>query len=456
MRVLMVAHTFMPESMGGVENHALRLMQDLRILGHQAAIMYRIHAPDSEEYALQLREFAGIPTYAVVHNFRGGVPTPHHYYNRGIETRFLEVVAEFCPDVIHVHHLGGLSTSVIGAAKRLGLPVIWTLHDFWPMCVLSHLLTPDGRLCPGPDTGLRCVECLWLQRLAKPETLDLRARIRELGLGESLLRLPRFARDWVLLKLRGSDDTFKDEAAALPVRDRYMRQLLLQPDLLISPSRFLIDMFESWGVPRTRFHHLQNGVAPDLACHRIPSNAPRHAPFTFGFIGTVYPYKGADILIHAFAKAAIPDAALRLWGAQPGSRFQSYAKDLGALAQAVPNVVFEGAFAPPQLAEIMSAIDVLVVPSVLYENNPLVILEAFAMGIPVIAGNVGGMAELVQHEHNGLRFRVGDADDLAEKLHLITLPGNLERYRAGIQPPASTPEVASALVGIYERLTRHD
>lgn len=453
MRILMVSHAFLPESMGGVENHIRQLARYLIEDGHQVGVFYRLHAPGKAEYCLIEGKWEGIQIFKVVHNFTKGMYTPFSYYDRKIEERFLHVVDQFQPDIVHIHHLGGLSTSLIGAAKRHGLPVLWTLHDFWPMCPLSHLLTVDGRICHGPDDGMRCVECLWLQSREHQASTSVKVRLQELGFWESLRRAPRFVRDFIVLRLMGGHNTLLDQYLVLPSRNYHMRHLLLQPDCLLSPSQFLIDKFVEWGIPERQFRHVQNGVAKILRQSRRAIDAPFHDPFTFGFVGTLYPYKGVDTLISAFEQAALPNTSLRIFGGAPSSAvFRDYYAGVEAQVARLENVTLEGRFVPEALPEILKQLDVLVLPSRLYENNPLVILEAFAMGIPVIAGNVGGMAELVRHDVNGLQFRLGDVTDLVDKLRMAIEPARLRRYRAAIHPPNTVEEVGETVRRIYEEL----
>ncbi len=107
------------------------------------------------------------------------------------------VLDAFRPDLVHLHHLGGgLSTSFVGLVRRRGLPTALTLHDYWFMCPRSTPVDRDGRLCPGPDGGLRCTAC-WIADhydAARPSL----GRIRGLGMGESLRRAPRWLADRLL------------------------------------------------------------------------------------------------------------------------------------------------------------------------------------------------------------------------------------------------------------------
>ncbi|MCJ7694897.1 MAG: glycosyltransferase, partial [Anaerolineaceae bacterium] len=112
-----------------------------------------------------------------------------------------------------------------------------------------------------------------------------------------------------------------------------------------------------------------------------------------------------------------------------------------------------GGFSHDQLGEVLSEIDVLVVPSVWHENNPRVIQEAFAAQTPVIASNVGGMAEFVQHEVNGLLFDRSNEIDLARQLsRIVNEEGLLERLRCGIKPVKKIEVEVEELIKIYEEL----
>jgi glycosyltransferase involved in cell wall biosynthesis len=102
------------------------------------------------------------------------------------------------------------------------------------------------------------------------------------------------------------------------------------------------------------------------------------------------------------------------------------------------------------VGNVLSGMDVLVVPSRWYENGPGVIFEAFAAGIPVVATNLGGMSEFVRHERDGLLFGMEDPGDLARQLRrLVEEPGLLERLRAGIEPVKTVQENVDELEALY-------
>src|SRR5205823_14689536 len=127
----------------------------------------------------------------------------------------------------------------------------------------------------------------------------------------------------------------------------------------------------------------------------------------FGFFGQINPFKGVDVLLKAMRE--VDDAHLWLYGAnlelQRGA-FQDEIRSL--LAEMQDKVTLAGRYDRADLPRLMANIDWVVVPSIWWENSPLVIQEAFAHGRPIICSDIGGMAEKVTHDVNGLHFRVGD------------------------------------------------
>jgi glycosyltransferase involved in cell wall biosynthesis len=120
------------------------------------------------------------------------------------------------------------------------------------------------------------------------------------------------------------------------------------------------------------------------------------------------------------------------------------------------NVTFGGQYERAELPRLMSAVDWVVVPSIWWENSPLVIQEAFAYGRPVVCSDVGGMAEKVTHGVNGLHFRVHDPLSLAETIRrAVSAPGLWQTLRNGIQPVYAMHDHIASLAEIYRRSRRN-
>jgi len=180
---------------------------------------------------------------------------------------------------------------------------------------------------------------------------------------------------------------------------------------------------------------------------------PPDGRLVFGFVGRVAPEKGVHVLLDAASRLdpGAGGAAVEVWGdaaQEPGYLARCRALPTTGLA-----VDFRGRFTRDRLAEVYGHIDVLVVPSTWNENDPLVVHEAFAAGVPVIASDVGGLREVVTAESDGLLFRAGDAGDLAAAMaRFVTDPTLVSRLRAGIGLGRTSSEAAADLAALYAGL----
>ena len=151
---------------------------------------------------------------------------------------------------------------------------------------------------------------------------------------------------------------------------------------------------------------------------KVPSEKIR-----FGFLGRIIPVKGISHLIDAFNKVDHSKAELNIYGKLPSSSMYLKNRCINSA------IHFKGAYNYKDISTVLANIDVLVVPSIWYENSPLVIHEAFLAKIPVITSNLGGMAELVEDKKNGLLFEPGNVEDLLEKMDIfIENPKLIEKY----------------------------
>jgi glycosyltransferase involved in cell wall biosynthesis len=268
----------------------------------------------------------------------------------------------------------------------------------------------------------------------------------------------RRAGDW----LRGRED--KDEAAPperlaeleRDVRERDVglrERLSASVDRFLSPSAFLRARMVEWGLPAERVQHLPTGV--DLASFGGVPRAPRGPKLRVGFLGSLVPVKGAHVLLEAWAAlpAALREGALLdCYG--PRMHDLAYTSQLEALALA-GGAKLRGALTREEVPALLRELDLLVVPSVWYENQPLVILEALAARTPLLVSDLGGMAELVEEGVSGWRFAVGDVQALSARLaQLLEAPELLGALDATPPSLATPAEQTAAILAVYEELLR--
>ncbi len=280
--------------------------------------------------------------------------------NRGIAAT-LQAVEAFRPDVVHFHNVFPLlSPAVYRACRDAGAAVVQTLHNFRPICVGS-LLMRDGRVCQTCVNGS-----------SVPGVLHRCYR-------DSFVASASAARMVSVHRQRG---TWRTDV------DRY-----------ITLTNFGRDKFVEAGFPAERVEVKPNFLA-DPGAHR-----PGRARSGALYVGRLSPEKGVGTLIQACRQL---DCTLRIIGAGP---------DLAALkAQAGEKVTFLGALDRTSVLEEMARACVVVAPSLWFEGFPMVLVEAFACGTPVIASRLGALAEIVEDGVTGALVPPNDPVQLGHRL----------------------------------------
>ena len=158
------------------------------------------------------------------------------------------------------------------------------------------------------------------------------------------------------------------------------------------------------------------------------------------------------MLIQAFRSLPDdPNVTLRICGGWGTTR--AYSRSILNQIAEHPRINLAGRFPNDRMADELSRIDVLVVPSVWYENAPLVVYAALAAGVPVVATDLGGLSETISHGRNGLLFEPADAADLARQLRrLVDEPGLLAALREGAHGARSVVDSVDEFLELYESL----
>jgi glycosyltransferase involved in cell wall biosynthesis len=233
----------------------------------------------------------------------------------------------------------------------------------------------------------------------------------------------------------------------------HFQEIMELVDIFIAPSCFLRDVFIRSGIPPEKIVVLTNGIRR----MSVPASrgGDRTRKLTFGFLGTLLPSKGLHLLIKAFRKLPLGLAQLNIYGKLTVYKgFESYLGYIRRLARR-DDIHLMGEYAHEDIAKVLSEVDVLIVPSVWYENAPLVIQEGIMAGLPIIAADIGGIPEMVMHGENGLLFTAGDVDDLCAKMRMcIEDPAILARLKPQGAMIKSIEQNAQELELIYEGLIK--
>ncbi len=450
MKIAHVIHGLPPYNNAGAEIYTYKIARE-QARSNKVAIFHRFGDTDAPEYELRREERDGIDIRSINNNLRECKSFQEGYTNPPVAEAFRGFLDEFAPDVVHIGHLTMLSTLIVGEIKKRGIPRLMTLHDFWMVCRRGQMLDGNLRICRGPDKGL-CEEC-------HPEQIAITAKskaMRMLVKISNALHLPGSTQSVLLRKLRRfiakrrGDDRIIEIEKEVAWRRSHLDSVRDDIDLFISPSAFLREQFINFGVAPERIIHSDNGqdTSPFRDLLRKPSDKIR-----FGFVGAIIPSKGVHILLEAFRGINPEQAELNVFGeAAKYHGYEGYPDRIKSLAQS-PGIRLRGRYQPEQVADVFSEIDVLVVPSLWYENQPLVIMEAFMAGAPVIASDSGGMAEIVRPGKSGLLFKQGSPKSLRTRMQrLLDEPALLGQVRGGIPKVKTIEDNAEELAEIYEGL----
>lgn len=420
MRVLVVSHAHPSLSLGGAEVASYNLHKGLRACeGVDTHYLARVGAPTPRHGGtalMSMRQLGG--------EFLYYAEDYDHFLisNRAtdeIERDFVRVLRDLKPDVVHFHHFIGLGLECLFAARD-ALPdatIVVTFHEYLSICHHHGQMVKTGafKLCYRASP----VEC---------------------------------------------NGCFPDiSPARFLARENFIKGILGLADHFVSPSQFLADRYTDWGLEPERFTVIENGL--DVATIAPPRTLPEPVPeeptprrSRFAYFGQLTPYKGADVLIDAVTR--IPDSVwgedsiLLVYGGNLERQPQAYQDKFAKLVEAAgQRVRFCGAFQNHEMPNLMRSVDWVVMPSVWWENSPIVIQEAFFHGRPILSSNLGGMAEKITDEVDGLHFRSGSPEDLVDcMVRALTEPKLWDRLRAGIKQPLNHVDCAARHVSLYQQL----
>jgi glycosyltransferase involved in cell wall biosynthesis len=322
------------------------------------------------------------------------------------------LLREFRPEIVHFHHYLLVGIEALALVRRC-LPqsrLVVTLHDYYAICAHDGLMVTSHsqELCEtaSPDA---CRACFPKRR----------------------------AEQFVLRRLN-------------------LLWHFSLVDVFLAPSEFLRQRYIAWGLPSTRLVRLASGralTAPAMARDTSKHNA-------FAFFGNLSAHKGILVALEAARRlvaAGMTDFTFDIFGGVHGHDSDFPATLQTAVAAAGSQVRVHGRYRTSDLAKHLAAVDWVIVPSIWWENAPLVIMEALLNGRPVICSGVGGMAELVEDGRTGLHFRVGDPDSLARTMcRAVEEQGLWDRLASGVSDAARSCMTieASAVrhLALYRRL----
>jgi len=451
MRVLVIVHGFPPQAQGGSEIYAFEHARALAGMGHDIFVLTREQDPARPERAVRIEQRNLMRVAWVNNTFADTTDFADSYEHGRLADVVMPLIDEWAPDVAHIHHLTCLSTRLVFALADRGIPIVYTLHDYWLMCHRGQLLDRQYRLCHGP--GPRgCGDCVGDRQ--RP----LVAALKTTGLAKLAARALPTAANEVLasaahrLSSAASNDREDGVNALEAARVSHMREVCRRISHFLAPSRYMRQAFVEFGIDESRITWSPYGF--EHAAFAVQRTAPEPAmPLRLGFIGTLMVSKAPHVLLEAYRGLAVGSVEVHLYGASAAYHGDNSYHDRLQSLLALNGVHVHGSRPHADISTALTKLDVLVVPSVWPENSPLVIQEALMAGVPVVGSRIGGISELITDGENGFLFEPGN---IAELSNILTRLANerttLERLRPVSCTIRTLADDVHASVALYEQL----
>ena len=369
-RIIICSNFYPPNFIGGAELIAHCHAKILKTLGYDVVIFAGDTKGNGERHSIRKETYESLTIHRVTLAGEDFQPSKVNFTHRKVEENFKNILDSFLPDIVHFHNIIGLSVGLIHAAKNRGIRTVLTLHDHWGFCYKNTLLRRENEIC---SDYTRCSECM-----------------------------PFI-----------SDDNYKN--IPLSMRNDFLEVQFKDVDIFISPSRYLADAHIRAGFPKEKFRVVWNGVDVErfAKIHHISVKSC----VRFTFIGYFGAHKGIGILLDALQFIG-KDHHFRINLVGEGELSAKYKNKVKSMG--LDNLVkFWGKI--DDIEKAYTETDVLVLPSIWPENQPVTITEAMASRIPVIASNIGGNPELIEDGKTGYLFELGNPRDLADKMREFIL-----------------------------------
>ena len=407
-KILIIAHGHPDVHKGGAELAAYQLFNEYETLGHDVTFLARSEEAPHGGAAFSVRNKAN---ELLFHTRQDDDFLFSNIRTRYIWSELRDLLKRLQPEVVHFHHffLMGVETLLEVRKTLPEAKIVFTLHEYLAICHANGLmLKPHSQKLCAKSSPRNCHNCF-------PE--------------------------------KSPADFF--------MREMYIKRAFSVVDRFVSPSEFLKQRYVDWGIDSSIIEVIENGT-PELDEHAQMNDSVSRCStkVRLAYFGQINCFKGLDVLLDALLlmdKDTRQQFVLNIHGAnleyQP-AEFQE--KVYSALKRLKGTVFLHGPYENHELPALLADTDWMVVPSIWYENSPIVIQEAFRSNVPVITSNVGGMAEKVTNMKNGLHFNVGKPLSLCAVLEKVAKDKNLHKQCvAGIIQPPKLSETAKANLALY-------
>lgn len=446
MKILHVSIGLPPLRTGGLTRYCTELMEAQAVAGDEVCLLYPGHfLPGAMR--IERRKWKRITTYELVNPLpvalTYGVVNPADYMLPCDKYVYQDFLGAVRPDIVHVHSTMGIHREFFEIAKEMGIPLVYTTHDYYLMCPRCTFVDNRGLPCARGASAATCARC----NMASGMTLN-KSRVMQSHMYARLKNSKVAHMVGTVVKRRMNYDGHKKvklgttEVSHINLKTQEAYSSLLSYnisiaklfDIYICNSTNTQARFQSF-MPKSKmlyFPITHSGLTPSgMSCKTFSIEKP----IKIGYFGGYKVYKGFNVLIDAISllKSAHVNYELHLYGGNYPAIYKS------------SNCIIEGIVKPSQMQAVISNLDLIIVPSICPETFGFVVLEAICTGVPVVCSDIVGASDLVTPE---CTFEKGNSEELFECIMHLYKP---EGISIGLPDdyPISMDEQVQGLAHIY-------
>ncbi|BAQ66455.1 glycosyltransferase [Geminocystis sp. NIES-3709] len=357
---------------------------------------------------------------------------------------FGKILDQEQPDLIHFHAFTrGVSLRMVKLAKSRKIPVIFTYHTPTVSCQRGTLLQWGTQVCDGEIQLSKCTACT-LQGLGVNRNIANIITYLPSIVSKTLTQINLSGGIWTALQMK----------ELVNCRSQAFRSLMKEVDHIIAVCDWVKNILIINQVPSDKITVIRQGLCQEIREDlRQSVGNEQNKPLRLVFFGRIDPTKGIDILIEALMAEPKLNVTLDIYGISQSEFSSLYENNIEDLVQKDDRITLKNPVSSNMVVETMKEYDLLAVPSQWLETGPMVILEAFAAKVPVIGSNLGGIAELIKHDVNGLLVEANSIRSWTTVIgELCDNRNKLNTLKSGINPPPQMSLVADRMKLIYRTL----
>jgi glycosyltransferase involved in cell wall biosynthesis len=358
----------------------------------------------------------------------------------GLEN-FRQLIIKLKPDIIHFHELNrsiGFTTAHVKIAKQSCAKVFLTIHLSSYTCN-TNVLVRNGQLCDGVIREKTCSICSYKTLFHVPGLFagplaSIGILSQKLGVTGKMLS----GKAKTLLRVPSMIERIKKD----------LMELSENVDQFISYAKWYERILRENGVPQNKISVVAAALVTSGNTERVKKISNENTlPVKIVFIGRIQEQKGIHLMIEAVKHFSEKQVLFDLWGREEATPYYNKCVDLSIDSK---NIQWKGSIDRNAVLEMLSKYDILCLASMFSEMSPLVIQEAFAAGIPVLASRVYGNTEQVRDNYNGMLFDFNSVENLQEKIKtLVDNPGIITAMKKNIAMPPDFELVYKSYMEIY-------